>query len=106
MLLIAGGADHTLPAVVDRQTAGDDAKSKAMAYTASAFWGRSHFTIAEPGGEVGDYASSSEDSSGTDATGADTPAKHASGVVDVPVSDTEVSPGTVVANAYPQLVST
>ena len=56
LLLIAGGADHTVPAVVDRQTA--DHYSKSNAVTAyKEFPGRSHWTIAEPGWEaVADYA--------------------------------------------------
>ena len=56
LLLIAGGADHTVPAIVDRQTAQHYAKSKAItAY--KEFPGRSHWTIAEPGWEkVAGYA--------------------------------------------------
>ncbi len=56
LLLIAGGADHTVPAVVDRSTADHYAKSKAItAYRE--FPGRSHWTIAEPGWEeVADFA--------------------------------------------------
>src|SRR3954465_5893438 len=56
LLLIAGGADHTVPAVIDRQTADRYEKSKSTtAY--KEFPGRSHWTIGEPGWEeVADYA--------------------------------------------------
>ena len=56
LLLIAGGADHIVPARVDASAAKHYAKSSATtAY--KEFDGRSHFTIAEPGWEeVADYA--------------------------------------------------
>jgi pimeloyl-ACP methyl ester carboxylesterase len=55
LLLIAGGADHTVPAVVDRSTA-DHYKSKAITEYKE-FPGRSHFTLGQDGWEeVADYA--------------------------------------------------
>jgi len=56
LLLIAGGADHVVPASVDRSMAQHYAKSPAVtAY--KEFPGRSHFTVGEPGWEeVADYA--------------------------------------------------
>jgi len=56
LLLIAGGADHTVPAVVDRATAKRYEQSPAITEYRE-FPGRSHFTIGEPGWEeVADYA--------------------------------------------------
>ena len=56
LLIIAGGADHTVPAVVDRSAASHYAQSDAItAYRE--FPDRSHWTIAEPGWEeVADFA--------------------------------------------------
>ena len=56
LLIIAGGADHTVPAVIDRSAADHYAKSDAItAYRE--FPGRSHWTIGEPGWEeIADYA--------------------------------------------------
>jgi alpha-beta hydrolase superfamily lysophospholipase len=56
LLLIAGGADHLVPAVIDKSTADHYAKSGAVTEY-KLFLGRSHWTIAEPGWEeVADYA--------------------------------------------------
>src|SRR2546427_12747677 len=48
LLLIAGGADHVVPAVVDKSAADHFAKSKAVTEYRE-FPGRSHWTIAETG---------------------------------------------------------
>jgi alpha-beta hydrolase superfamily lysophospholipase len=56
LLLIAGGADHTVPAVVDRSTAKHYRKAAAIT-DYKEFPGRSHFTIGQDGWEeVADYA--------------------------------------------------
>jgi pimeloyl-ACP methyl ester carboxylesterase len=56
LLLIAGGADHVVPASVDRQTAHKQSKSQAITEYKE-FPGRSHFTIGQDGWEeVADYA--------------------------------------------------
>ena len=56
LLIIAGGADHTVPAVIDRSAAGHYAKSDATTEYRE-FPGRSHWTIGEPGWEeVADFA--------------------------------------------------
>jgi alpha-beta hydrolase superfamily lysophospholipase len=56
LLIIAGGADHTVPAVVDSQEAEHYEASGAMT-DYKLFPGRSHWTINEPGWEeVADYA--------------------------------------------------
>ncbi|HTX09131.1 MAG TPA: alpha/beta fold hydrolase [Solirubrobacteraceae bacterium] len=56
LLLIAGGADHIVPAAVDRQMAKKEAKSKAITEYRE-FPGRSHFTIGQEGWEeVADLA--------------------------------------------------
>ena len=56
LLLIAGGADHVVPAAVDRQMAHKQSKSKALT-DYKEFPGRSHFTIGQDGWEeVADYA--------------------------------------------------
>jgi pimeloyl-ACP methyl ester carboxylesterase len=56
LLLIAGGADHVVPAAVDRQMAHKQSKSKAITEYKE-FPGRSHFTIGQDGWEeVADYA--------------------------------------------------
>jgi alpha-beta hydrolase superfamily lysophospholipase len=56
LLLIAGGADHTVPAAVDKATAKRFRRSEAVTDYRE-FPGRSHFTIGQDGWEeVADYA--------------------------------------------------
>jgi pimeloyl-ACP methyl ester carboxylesterase len=56
LLIIAGGEDHTVPAVVDRAVAKKYAKGDAVTEYRE-FPGRSHFTIGQAGWEeVADYA--------------------------------------------------
>jgi len=56
LLLIAGGADHIVPAAVDRQMARKQGKSTAVT-DYKEFPGRSHFTIGQSGWEeVADFA--------------------------------------------------
>lgn len=56
LLLIAGGGDHVVPAVVDKSMANKYAKGTAVTEYKE-FPGRSHFTIGEAGWEeVADYA--------------------------------------------------
>jgi pimeloyl-ACP methyl ester carboxylesterase len=56
LLLIGGGDDHTVPAVVDRSTAKHYRKSAAITEYKE-FPGRSHYTIGQEGWEeVADYA--------------------------------------------------
>ena len=56
LLLIAGGADHTVPASVDKATLDHYAKSPAITEYKE-FPGRSHFTVGQAGWEeVADYA--------------------------------------------------
>lgn len=56
LLLISGGDDHVVPAVVDAQAAKRYAKSDALTEYRE-FPGRSHYTIGQPGWEdVADYA--------------------------------------------------
>jgi pimeloyl-ACP methyl ester carboxylesterase len=56
LLLIAGGADHLVPAVIDKSAAEHYRKSGAVTEY-KLFPNRSHWTIAEPGWEeVADYA--------------------------------------------------
>jgi alpha-beta hydrolase superfamily lysophospholipase len=50
LLIIAGGSDHTVPAIVDRQAADHYARSTAVTEYKE-YPGRSHWTIAEPGWE-------------------------------------------------------
>jgi alpha-beta hydrolase superfamily lysophospholipase len=57
LLLIAGGADHVVPAAVDAQTFKKYNSSPSAIVEYKAFPGRSHFTIGQPGWEeVADYA--------------------------------------------------
>jgi alpha-beta hydrolase superfamily lysophospholipase len=56
LLLVGGGEDHTVPAVVDRSTAKHYRKSAAVTEYKE-FPGRSHYTIGQQGWEeVADYA--------------------------------------------------
>ena len=56
LLLIGGGEDHTVPAVVDKSTAKHYGKSAAITEYKE-FPGRSHYTIGQQGWEeVADYA--------------------------------------------------
>jgi alpha-beta hydrolase superfamily lysophospholipase len=56
LLLIAGGADHVVPPVVNQKNATRYRKSSAVTGYKS-FPGRSHFTLGQPGWEeVADYA--------------------------------------------------
>jgi pimeloyl-ACP methyl ester carboxylesterase len=56
LLLIAGGSDHVVPAVVDESTAKHYRRSRAVTQYKE-FPGRSHFTIGQQGWEeVADYA--------------------------------------------------
>jgi pimeloyl-ACP methyl ester carboxylesterase len=56
LLLIGGGSDHVVPAVVDAQAAKRYEKSEALTEYRE-FPGRSHYTIGQPGWEeVADYA--------------------------------------------------
>ena len=56
LLLISGGSDHVVPAVVDAQAAKRYGKSEAITEYHE-FPGRSHYTIGQPGWEeVADYA--------------------------------------------------
>jgi alpha-beta hydrolase superfamily lysophospholipase len=56
LLIIAGGADHTVPAVVDQAVAKKYEKSEALTEYKE-FPGRSHFTLGQEGWEgVADYA--------------------------------------------------
>jgi pimeloyl-ACP methyl ester carboxylesterase len=56
LLLIAGGSDHVVPAIVDKATAKRFERSEAMTEYKE-FPGRSHFTIGEAGWEeVADFA--------------------------------------------------
>jgi alpha-beta hydrolase superfamily lysophospholipase len=57
LLLISGGSDHVVPAVIDRQVS-ERLERKSQAVTDyKEFPGRSHFTVGQPGWEeVADYA--------------------------------------------------
>jgi alpha-beta hydrolase superfamily lysophospholipase len=57
LLLIAGGADHVVPASVDTQTFNKYDNDSGSVVEYKEFPGRSHFTIGQPGWEeVADYA--------------------------------------------------
>jgi alpha-beta hydrolase superfamily lysophospholipase len=56
LLFIAGGADHIMPAAVNKSNAEHYGKSSAHT-DYKEFAGRSHFTVGQPGWEeVADYA--------------------------------------------------
>lgn len=71
LLLIAGGADHLVPAVIDKSAASHYSRSGAITEY-KLFPDRSHWTIAEPGWEeVADYALSWAVTNARTATGAE-----------------------------------
>jgi alpha-beta hydrolase superfamily lysophospholipase len=57
LLLIAGGSDHVVPAVIDRQVSKRLERKSQAVTDYKEFPGRSHFTVGQPGWEeVADYA--------------------------------------------------